>query len=143
MSYNRVILLGNLTRDIQLRFTPGGMPVADMGLAMSEKRKQGEEWIEEAVFVDVTLWGRTAEIANEYLKKGSPVFIEGKLKFETWEKDGQKHNKLKVVADRLQLVGSRDGSGGNARSSGLSVPSNPGNSGSGSDAGYQDEDLPF
>ena len=78
-SYNRVILLGNLTRDIELKYTQGGTAVTDVGLAVNERRKAANgEWVEETTFVDVTFWGRTAEVAGEYLGKGSPVFIEGR-----------------------------------------------------------------
>lgn len=113
-SYNRVILMGNVTRDIELRYTPSGMAVTDMGMAVNDKRKneQTGEWIDEVTFVEVTLWGRTAEVAGEYLSKGSPVFIEGRLKLDTWEKDGKKNYKLHVVGQRLQLIGSRQGGGG-------------------------------
>lgn len=112
-SYNRVILMGNLTRDVQLRYTPSGTPVTEVGLAVNDRRKgQNGEWIDETTFVDVTFWGRTAEVAAEYLSKGAPVFIEGRLKLDTWEKDGQKNYKLRVVCDRMQLLGSREGRGG-------------------------------
>ncbi len=104
-SFNRVILLGNVTRDIELRHIPSGMAVTDMGLAVNEKRKQSEQWVKETTFVDVTLWDRTAEIAAEYLSKGSPVLIEGRLKLDTWEQDGQKRSKLKVVGEKMQLLG--------------------------------------
>lgn len=114
-TYNRVILMGNLTRDIQLRYTPGGTPVTEVGMAVSDRRKgQNGEWIDETTFVEITFWGRTAEVAAEYLSKGSPVFIEGRLKYESWEKDGQKHSKLRVVCDRMQMLGSRDGGGSRA-----------------------------
>lgn len=114
-SYNRVILMGNLTRDVQLRYTPAGTPVTEVGLAVNDRRKgQNGEWIDETTFVEVTFWGRTAEVAAEYLSKGSPVFIEGRLKLDTWEKEGQKQYKLRVVCDRMQLLGSR-GEGGGAR----------------------------
>ena len=83
-SFNRVILLGNLTRDLELRYLPSGMAVTDIGLAVNDRRKNANgEWIEETTFVDVTLWGRTAEVASEYLSKGSPVFIEGRLKLDS------------------------------------------------------------
>lgn len=109
-SYNRVILMGKLTRDIQLRYTPAGTPVTEIGLAVNDRRKnQHGEWIDEVTFVDVTFWGRTAEVASEYLSKGSSVFIEGRLKLDTWEKDGQKHSKLRVVCDRMQMLGSPSG----------------------------------
>jgi len=112
-SFNRVILLGNITRDIELRYTPSGMAVTDIGLAVNDRRKNAAgEWVDETTFVDVTLWGRTAEIAAEYLSKGSPCFIEGRLKLDTWETDGQKRSKLKVVCEKMQLIGGRGGSGG-------------------------------
>ncbi len=105
-SYNRVILLGNLTRDVEMRYTPGGTAVTDIGLAVNDRRKgQNGEWIDETTFVDITLWGRTAEVASEYLHKGSPVLIEGRLKLDTWESEGQKRSKLRVVCDRMQLLG--------------------------------------
>jgi single-strand DNA-binding protein len=118
-SFNRVILLGNLTRDPELRYTQSGLAVTDIGLAVNDKRKnQSGEWIEETTFVDITLWGRTAEIAGEYLSKGSPALFEGRLKLDTWEKDGQKHSKLKVVGERLQLLGGGKGGGGGGRPAG-------------------------
>jgi len=111
-SYNRVILVGNLTRDPELRYIPSGTAVADIGLAVNDRRKNSSgEWVEETTFVDVTLWSRTAEIAGEYLSKGSPVLIEGRLKLETWETDGQKRSKLKVIAERMQMLSSRGGGG--------------------------------
>jgi single-strand DNA-binding protein len=106
-SYNRVILVGNLCRDVELRYIPSGTAVAEIGLAVNDRIKKGEQWIDETTFVDCTLWGRTAEIANQYLSKGDPCLIEGRLKLEQWEKDGQKRSKLKVVADKLQLLGGK------------------------------------
>ena len=112
-SFNRVILLGNVTRDLELRYIPSGTAVTDIGLAVNDRRKNASgEWVEETTFVDVTLWGRTAEVACEYLSKGSPVLIEGRLKYETWETDGQKRSKLKVIGDRMQMLGTRGGGGG-------------------------------
>ncbi len=122
-SYNRVILMGNVTRDIQLRYTPAGTPVTEVGMAVNDRRKnQNGEWVDETTFVDVTFWGRTAEVASEYLSKGSPVFVEGRLKLDTWEKDGQKNYKLRVVCDRMQLLGSR-GDGGGSRPAAASTAS--------------------
>jgi len=116
-SFNRVILMGNLTRDVEIKYLQSGMAVADLGLAVNERRKnQSGEWVEDTVFVDITMWGRTAEVAGEYLSKGSPVLIEGRLRYETWEKDGQKRSKLSVTCDRMQMVGTKGGgSGGGAR----------------------------
>ena len=121
-SYNRVILVGNLTRDPELRYIPSGTAVSDIGLAVNDRIKRNDQWVDEVTFVDVTLWGRTAEIANEYLSKGSPVLIEGRLKLHTWEKDGQKHSKLRVTCEKMQMLGSRDGSRGGRRSSGSAEP---------------------
>jgi single-strand DNA-binding protein len=105
-----------LTRDPELRYIPSGTAVSDIGLAVNDRIKKGDQWVDETTFVDITLWGRTAEIANEYLSKGSPVLIEGRLKLHTWEKDGQKHSKLRVTCDRMQMLGSREGAGsGGAR----------------------------
>lgn len=111
-SFNRVILVGNLTRDIELRYTQGGTAVTDIGLAVNDRVKRGTEWVDETTFVDVTLWGRTAEVAGEYLSKGSPLLIEGRLKLDTWETDGNKRSKLKVVGERMQMLGGRGGGGG-------------------------------
>jgi len=109
-SFNRVILAGNLTRDIELRETPGGASVADAGLAVNDRRKQGDDWVDETSFVDLTLWGRTAENAAEYLSKGSPILIEGRLKQDSWQNDaGEKRTKLKVVVDRLQFLSNGNG----------------------------------
>ena len=113
-SFNRVILVGNLTRDPEVRYIPSGTAVCEIGLAVNDRHKNATgEWVEEVTFVDVTLWARTAEVASEYLSKGSPVLIEGRLKLDTWEApDGQKRNKLRVVCDRMQMLGGRGGGGG-------------------------------
>lgn len=109
-SYNKVILMGNLTRDPELKYLPSGNSVANFGLAMNERytdRQTGEQK-ESPCFVEVAAWGRQAEIVNEYLSKGSPVFLEGSLKFDSWEADdGTKRNKLSVTAFRIQLIGGR------------------------------------
>ncbi|TWT33264.1 single-stranded DNA-binding protein [Blastopirellula retiformator] len=111
-SYNRVILVGNLTRDIEVRYIQSGSAVAEIGLAVNDRRKTASgEWIDETTFVDVTLWGRTAEIAGEYLSKGSPVLVEGRLKLDSWETDGQKRSKLRVVGEKMQMLGGRSGGG--------------------------------
>ncbi len=112
-SYNRVILLGNLTRDPEIRYTPTGTAVCEIGLAVNNRRKNADgAWVDEPVFVDITLWERTAEVASEYLTKGSPLLVEGRLKLDTWQaQDGQKRSKLKVVGDRIQLLGTRQEGG--------------------------------
>lgn len=111
-SFNKVILMGNLTRDPEVRYTQGGTAVSEIGLAVNDKRKDAKgEWVEETTFVDVTLWGRTAEIAGEYLGKGSSVLVEGRLKLDSWEKDGQKRSKLRVVAENMRMLGGKGGGG--------------------------------
>ena len=123
-SYNKVILLGNLTRDPQVKYTPSGTAVAEIGLAVNRYwfDKQTNSRREETTFVDVTLWGREAEVAGEYLAKGRPVLIEGRLQLDTWDDKttGQKRSKLRVVGERMQMLGSRGdggGGGGSGRSS--------------------------
>ena len=114
-SFNRVILVGNVTRDPEIRYTQSQLAVTEIGLAVNDRRKnQQGEWIEETTFVDVTLWGRTAEVAAEYLSKGSPVLVEGRLKLDSWEsQDGQRRSKLRVVGEKMQMLGGRqDGGGG-------------------------------
>lgn len=135
-SFNRVILLGNLTRDPELRYTPSGTGVTEIGLAVNDKRKgQNGEWIEEATFVDITLWGRTAEVATEYLRKGSPVLIEGRLKYDQWEdkNGGGKRSKLRVVGEKMQLLGTKGGGeGGNSGRGNAGGQQRSGQSGGGS-----------
>lgn len=112
---NKVMLIGNLTRDPEVRFTPKGTAVAELGLAINRVwyNEQNQKQ-EETTFVDVTLWGRQAEIAQQYLTKGSPAYIEGRLNLDTWDDKatGQKRSKLKVVGESLQLLGNKGGSGG-------------------------------
>ncbi|REJ74970.1 MAG: single-stranded DNA-binding protein [Planctomycetota bacterium] len=123
-SFNRVILVGNLTRDPEVKYTTGGTAVTDIGLAVNRTwfDKQQNQKREETTFVDVTLWGRQAEVAGEYLAKGRPVLIEGRLQLDTWEdkNSGQKRSKLRVVGETMQFLGSRSdgGGGGGGRSGG-------------------------
>lgn len=118
-SFNKVILLGNLTRDPQVRYTPSGTAVAEIGMAVNRYwfDKQTNSRREETTFVDVTLWGRDAEVAGEYLAKGRPVLIEGRLQLDTWDdkQTGQKRSKLRVVAERMQMLGGRGEGGAGAR----------------------------
>jgi single-strand DNA-binding protein len=113
-SFNKVILVGNLTRDPEVRYTPKGSAVCDLGLAVNRVYStDGGEKREEVTFVDVVLWARLAEIAGEYLKKGRPVLIEGRLQLDTWDdkQSGQKRSKLRVIGETMQLLGSRQGGG--------------------------------
>lgn len=129
-SFNRVVLLGNLTRDPQVRYTQGGAAVSEIGLAVNRSwfDKASNQKKEEVTFVDVTLWGRTAEIAGEYLAKGRPVLIEGRLQLDTWDdkESGQKRSKLRVVGESLQMIGSKHDAGPRQRSSDADAPSSQG-----------------
>ncbi len=114
-SFNKVILLGNLTRDPEVRYTPKGSAVCDLGLAVNRQYSlENGEKREEVTFVDVVLWARLAEIAGEYLKKGRPVLIEGRLQLDSWDdkQSGQKRTKMRVVGETMQLLGSRPSAGG-------------------------------
>ena len=104
-SLNKVMLIGNLTRDPEKRYTPSGMAVSDIGIAVNRRFKAANgEMKDEVCFVTVTLWGKTAENVVEYKRKGDPIFIEGRLKLDQWEKDGQKHSKLAVVGESVQFL---------------------------------------
>ena len=141
-SFNRVILVGNVTRDVELKYTQSGLAVTDLGLAVNDRRKnQAGDWVEETTFLDVTLWGRQAEVAGEYLSKGSPVLIEGRLKLDTWEQEGQKRSKLRVVGERMQMLGSRGG-GSRPDRSGSDVRQPAGPSQDEYDS-TPDDDIPF
>lgn len=115
-AFNKVILVGNLTRDVELRTVGSqGTSVTDIGIAVSRSVGKGDQRKEETTFVDVTLWGRTAEIAEQYLGKGSPVLVEGRLTMDQWEdrETGKKRTKLKVTGESMQMLGKRgDGGGG-------------------------------
>src|SRR5437764_12845380 len=116
-SFNKVILLGNLTRDPEIRYTPKGSAVCDLGVAVNRQYTlENGEKREEVTYVDVVLWARLAEIAAEYLKKGRPVFIEGRLQLDTWDdkQSGQKRSKLRVIGENMQMLGSRGAGGGGA-----------------------------
>ena len=158
---NKVYLMGRLTRDPELRYTPKGTAVADLGMAINRFRGGGDggERTEETTFVDVTLWGRQAEVANQYLAKGREVFVEGRLQLDSWEdkSSGQKRSKLKVVGEAMQFIGGQgggqsgggEGGQGNYQSSpeGGSRPPAQGNSApqTSSGGGHEEEedDIPF
>jgi single-strand DNA-binding protein len=131
---NHVILLGNLTRDPEVRYTPSGTPVATLGVAVNNRVKQGDEWRDDPCFIDVVVFGKQAESCGEYLSKGQPVLVEGRLRYRTWEgQDGQKRSKHEVTAFRVQFmpkVGRTPGGGGA-----------PGDLGEGE--AMDDDDVPF
>ena len=148
-SYNKVLLMGNITRDVQLKQTSGNQSVVEIGVAVNRKykTKDGQER-EEVTFVDCECWGPRAEVIAKYFTKGKPIFIEGRLKLDTWEdKDGQKRSKMRVMIEDFQFVEGRGGGGGGgdgggdggyapSRSSGAS-------GGRGGHSGIQEEEIPF
>lgn len=152
-SLNRVFLMGNLTRDIEVRHTSQNMAIAKMGLAVNRKFKtQSGEQREEVTFVDCDAFGRTAEVMAQYLRKGRPVFIEGRLKLDQWQdQQGNKRSKLSVVVESFQFVDSGQGGGGDGGGGGGGYSSgNQGNQGNqGGGGGYDsdpvppDDDIPF
>ena len=122
---NKVMLLGNITRDLEVRYTPKGTAVCDLGMAVNRIRTgDNGERIEEVTYVDVTLWGRQAELAGQYLSKGRSVFIEGRLQLDQWDdkQTGQKRSRLRVVGENMQFIGGQGGSGSNQSGSGAPRP---------------------
>jgi single-strand DNA-binding protein len=117
---NKVLLLGRLTRDPELRYTPNGTAVCDLGIAVNRKWKGPDgSWKEDTCFIDVTVWQKQAEFCAEYLKKGREVFIEGRLTLDQWQSpEGQKRSKLKVIAQSVQFLGARPGGAGGGGTAG-------------------------
>ncbi len=158
--FNKVIIVGNLTRDVELKYLPSGSAVATIGLASNRKyKKQDGSNAEETCFVDVKLFGRTAEVANQYLKKGSQILIDGRLNFESWtDANGQKRSKHTVTAESMQMLGRANqgdssgyGGGYNNGDSGASQNYAQGNSGGYSESSGNknvpeidiDDEIPF
>jgi single-strand DNA-binding protein len=153
-NFNKVILVGNLTRDPEVKYTTGGTAVTELGLAVNRQwfDQKSNERKEETTFVDVTLWGRQAEVAGEYLSKGRSVLIEGRLQLDQWEdkQSGQKRSKLRVVGEAMQMLGGRGdaaGGGGGPRSGGAGRRGSGGGGGGserggGGEPSYSDFDAP-
>ena len=136
---NHVILIGRLTRDAELKYTSGGMAVCKFAIAVNKRRKQGEQWVDEANFFDIVLWGRQGETLNQYLVKGKQVAVEGELHQNRWEQDGQSRSKIEINANNVQLLGGNSGAQGGG-SSGYSGGASSGGgyaASSGSPAPYQ------
>lgn len=145
-SINRVIIVGNLTRDPELRHTPSGTALCKLGVAVNDRIKQGEEWVDKANFFDVTVWGAQAESCSRYLSKGRQVAIDGRLDYQTWEKDGQKRSKIEIVAQNVQFLGGRQDAGESQEapvSAGAPSGLNPDTSDFDSPGGSSDDDIPF
>ena len=143
-SYNKVLLMGNLTRDIELKYVTGDNAVANIGIAVNRRFKARDgEWRDETTFVDCEAWGRTAETMSKYLNKGRPVFIEGRLKLDQWQDNsGNNRSKLRVVVENFQFVDSPNSSGGGAGGGGKPQPAGAPAGGGGYDP-VSEDDIPF
>ncbi len=128
---NRVVLVGRLVRDAELKYTSGGLAITTFAVAINRRRKQGDDWVDEANFFDIVLMGRQGEAVQRYLTKGKQVGIEGELRQNRWEQDGQKRSKVEIFATNLQLLGGRDG-GESGGSKGYSRDSHTESPGAGS-----------
>jgi single-strand DNA-binding protein len=131
---NHVVLIGRLTRDAELKYTANGQAVCKFSIAVNRRRKSGDQWVDEANFFDIVLWGRQGESLNQYLVKGKLVGVDGELRQDRWEQEGQNRSKVEIVANNLQLLGGSPGSGGGNGSSSYGSSSGggaPGNSGGG------------
>ncbi|MCL2319729.1 MAG: single-stranded DNA-binding protein [Treponema sp.] len=123
---NHVVLVGRLTRDAELKYTAGGQAVCKFSVAINRRRKNGEQWEDEANYFDVVLWGRQGEALNQYLLKGKTVGVEGELRQDRWQQDGQNRSKVEIVAGNIQLLGGGPGPGaGSYGSSGGAQGSGP------------------
>lgn len=148
-SYNKVFLMGNLTRDPELRTTPKGSQVSQLGLAVNRSyRTPDGNLVEETTFIDVDVFGKQAEVICKYMTKGRPIFVEGRLKLDQWEsKEGEKRSKLKVILESFQFLGGRGESGGDYDSEPSSPPRRSSNSAPAAadvDQDYpDDDDVPF
>ena len=156
---NKVMLMGNLTRDPEIKYTPKGTAIANFGIAVNRTyTPEGGEKREEVTFIDLEAWGRTAEVIGEYFKKGKPIFIEGRLKLDSWDDKttGKKMSKLRVVVDSFEFLGSREGGGGGEGGGGAPsgeprssapqqrrAPSSPPRPPADPDLDVQADDVPF
>jgi len=135
VTFNRVILAGNLVRDPEIRYLPSGLSVTSFGVAVNSRYKQNNEWKEEVSFFDIVVFGKLGENCAEYLSKGRSVLVEGRLRQRRWETDGQKRSKIEVVADGVQFLGPPKSAGASADAGGGSAQTHGG--------GDPDEDTPF
>ena len=156
---NKVLLIGRLTRDPETRTTPSGATVVALGLAVNRtySRRDSGEKVEETCFVDVEAWGRTGETIARYMKKGRQIFIEGRLKFDSWERDGQRRSKLSVTAESFQFIDGQGGGQGSGGGGGGGHQQDRAPQGGGGSSSYQpapapagppndypgDDDIPF
>jgi single-strand DNA-binding protein len=137
---NHVVLVGRLTRDAELKYTAGGQAVSKFSIAINRRRKSGDQWVDEANFFDIVVWGRQAESLNQYLVKGKQIGIDGELRQDRWEQDGQNRSKVEIVATNIQLLGggANGGSGGGGYGGGSSGGGYGGNHGEHRNDSYGD-----
>ena len=145
---NRVVLVGNLTKDPELRHTPSGNPVCKLRIAVNSRQKDAATgtWGDKPNYFDVTVWGNQGESCAQYLSKGRPVAIDGRLEWREWDaQDGTKRQAVEIIADSVQFLGSRDGGGGGEGGGGGGNQFVPAGASGGSDADFQgsDDDIPF
>ena len=148
---NQVVLVGRLTRDAELKYTSNGQAVCKFSMAVNRRRKNGDQWEDEANYFDIVLWGRQGEALNQYLQKGKTVGVNGELRYDSWQQDGQKRSKVEIVANNIMLLGGGNsggsGSSGSSGSGGAPYSGNgdsgrSGDQGSPADDGFAD-DIPF
>ena len=150
---NHVVLIGRLTRDAELKYTTSGQAVCKFAVAVNRRRKDGDQWVDEANFFDIVLWGRQGEALNQYLLKGKSVAVEGELRQDRWQQDGQNRSKIEIVANNIQLLGGSPGSGqGSGQGGQGSYSNNRSENAAGGDAAYGNappgddnftDDIPF
>jgi single-strand DNA-binding protein len=143
---NHVVLIGRLTRDAELKYTAGGQAVCKFSIAVNRRKKNGDQWEDEANFFDIVLWGKQGESLQSYLVKGKMVGVDGELRQDRWQQDGQNRSKVEIIANYIQLLGG-GGSGGGERqnhsnSSGGNSHEQQNYAPSGKDDGFTD-DIPF
>jgi single-strand DNA-binding protein len=148
---NYVVLVGRLTRDANLKFTSSGLAICEFSLAINRRVRQGDTWTDEAHFFDITLFGKQGEAIAQYMTKGNQIAVEGELRLDRWEQDGQKRSKIKIVANNIQLLGSRGGASGGAPGRSQKTQDGSGDSSPGGayqapddrEPGHFEDDIPF
>jgi len=149
---NQVVLIGRLTRDAELKYTTSGQAVCKFSIAVNRARKNGEQWEEEPNFFDVVLWGKRGEALNQYLLKGKTIGVEGELRQDRWQQDGQNRSKVEIVANNIQLLGGNSGAQGSGNQGSYNNNSRNENAASDSGASYGNaparedhfsDDIPF
>jgi single-strand DNA-binding protein len=146
---NHVVLIGRLTRDAELKYTAVGQAVCKFSIAVNRRRKQGDQWVDEPNFFDIVLWGRQGETLNQYLSKGKQVGVDGELRQDRWEQDGQNRSRIEVVANNIQLLGGGNSGNGGAGDGSRGFSGSPSygnrqeNSAAENDGGGFTDDIPF